>query len=99
MSFDPVHYAKQELAPLLFSLCASTESEGALDQHSFFSAILTGIEHSERAEDLAGPFMELSTSAFRGFHFSPHSTLLLDLVLEKAQGLSEALSLDPSDVH
>ena len=97
--FDPVQYAKNELSPLLFSLCELAETEGARDQTQFFRAILDGIDRSVHSDHLADPFMQLSMSAFMGFSFSPHVAMLLDLVLERAQRLSEALSNDPSELH
>jgi len=99
MPFDPVAYAHEELVPLLRGLCELAESDGASDQERFFASALAGIEAASVAEDLADPFMQLSMSAFMGFVYSAPTALLLDRVLEKAQLLSESLSLDASEVH
>lgn len=97
--FDPVRYAKEELSPLLSSLCELIESEGADDQVRFFRGVLEGINRAVHPDHLADAFMQLSMSAFMGFVYSPHATFLLDLALEKAQHLSESLSNDPSELH
>lgn len=97
--FDPVQYAHQELVPLLDALCQLAAVETAEDQERFFSAILRGVESASDATDLAEPFMELSMSAFVGFQFSPPVAMILDSLLEKAQHLTEALSLDAEEVH
>jgi hypothetical protein len=99
MSFDPVVYANQELAPLLKGLCQLAESDRAMDQQRFFASVLAGVEGASQAEDLADPFMQLSMSAFMGFAFSAPTALLLDELLEKAQLLSESLSLDDSQIQ
>ena len=97
--FDAVKYAHEELVPLLDALCQLTAVETAEDQERFFSAILRGVEAAREATDLAEPFMELSMSAFVGFHFSPPVAMILDSLLEKAQHLTETLSLDDTEVH
>jgi hypothetical protein len=99
MAFDPLTYAHDELVPLLRALCTLAETEQAPDQQHFFASVLAGIECASEAEDLADPFMQLSMSAFMGFGFSAATALLLDQLLEKAQLLSEALSIDASDRH
>jgi hypothetical protein len=93
--FDAVAHAKQEIAPLVAELCTLAEEEGRADQRLFFGRVLAALEAAAHTDDLAGPFMELSTSAFLGFAYSPPVALLLDRVLERAQHLSESLSLDP----
>lgn len=99
MDFDPVVYAREELSPLLSMICESAEEDGSSEQQAFFASIKRSIDHATVAEDLADPFMALSTSAFLGFHYSSHVTLLLDLALERAQRLSEVLSCEPGDLH
>lgn len=99
MEFDPPAYAREELVPLLVSLCELVESESKEDQARFFRGLLAGVERARDAEDLADPLMQLSTSAFLGFAYSAHAALLLDLVLEKAQLLTEALSVDEDARH
>jgi len=84
---------------MLEELCALTADEGHAGQHAFFERVLGGILAAQDAEDLAGPFMELSTSAFLGFDYAPGTALLLDRVLEEAQRLAESLAVDARDVH
>lgn len=98
-AFEPVRYAKDELSPLLVSLVELTAEENRADQNVFFSSILNGVDRAQHTDDLADPFMQLSMSAFRGFQFSPHAAILLDLVLEKAQALSEVLSAEPEEIN
>lgn len=97
--FDAVRYAKEEISPLLFSLCELLTAEGAVDQQSFFQAILNGIDRADHPDQLADPFIQLSMSAFMDFIYSHDATVVLDLVLERAQGLSESLSNDPNEAH
>ena len=97
--FDPVSWAREELAPALLGLRRLAEEEGQPEQREFFARIAGGLEHASSAEDLAGPLMELSTSAFRGFQLSAATTFLLDEVLEKASHLTQALSADAEGVH
>ena len=99
MSFDPVSYAKSELAPMLEALVLLVEQDALDAEHRFFSSVLRGIEQASEAEDLVDPFMQLSMSAFSGFQLDPPVAMLLDQVLAKAQRLSEALSLEESDLH
>ena len=99
MTFDPVDSAREEVAPLLLMLCEVMDPEDVPDQHAFFRAILDAIERCQRPEDLADPFMQLSTSAFLGFQYSSEATLLLDMILDRAQRLAEVLSLDPDEIH
>lgn len=99
MPFDPVAYAREELAPLLRALTALAESSAQAEQQRFFASILAGIEHAREGEDLADPFMQLSMSAFMGFRYDSAAALLLDQLLAKAQLLSESLSLDESQLQ
>jgi hypothetical protein len=92
--FDPLAYARTDLAPLLRSLCELTEDEEENAQHGFFSRILHAIEAGDDSGDLAGAFMELSTAAFLGFRYSPTVAMVLDRALEKAQLLAQSLALD-----
>jgi len=89
---DATDVARTELLPLLESLCALTHEDGEVDQASFFNRIRAGIEYAQEPDDLAGPFMDLSTSAFRGFAFSAPVSVLLDTVLGVAHTLSSTLS-------
>ncbi|MDJ0866360.1 MAG: hypothetical protein QNK03_09655 [Myxococcota bacterium] len=89
---DAAEAARAQLLPLLDDLHALAREEGSRDQELFFARIYAGVRDARDPEDLAGPFLELSTSAFRGFAFSPTVTLLLDRVLAVAQAFSATLS-------
>lgn len=91
--------ARTQLLTLLDQLCALTQESGQDDQTAFFGRIREGVRNAHDAEDLAGPFMELSTSAFRGFLFSPPVEILLDHVLAIAQTLSATLAADDDLPH
>ena len=93
---DTQQIVREDLLPLVVRICDLVGEEGAADQEAFFGRIRTGLEHIREVDDLAGPFMELSTSAFHGFAFSPEVTFLLDRVLVLAQTLSHTLSA-PAD--
>ncbi len=88
-----------DLLPLIDELCRLTDAFGDADQHAFFSGIREGLKRVEEPDDMAGPFMELSTSAFRGFAFAPEVALLLDHALAVAQSLSMALSASSEASH
>ncbi len=91
---DVLSVARAELLPPLRTLLELVEAEGEPAQHAFFGRVALGIESARDAEDLAGPFMELSTSAFLGFHYSPAATMLIDRILLSAQTLALTLSAD-----
>ncbi len=96
---DAATLARDELMPIFEVLCTLTREEGSVDQEAFFERIRAGIEHAKDGEDLAAPFMELSTAAFRGFVFSPPVHLLLDRALAYAQTLSMTLSADADEAN
>ena len=89
--------ARAQMVPLLEQLTELAEAEGQVDQVLFFRSIHRGLLACTDPDDLAGPFMELSTAAFRGHHYSPAVTFLLDQVLVIAQTLSMTLSADGSE--
>lgn len=97
--FDPLTWAREELAPALLGLRQLAEEEEKPDQQDFFARIARGVSNANEVEDLAGPLMELSTSAFRGFQLSAPVTFLLDQVLDKASLLTESLSASGEGVH
>ena len=97
--FDPVTWAREELAPSVLALRQLAEEDGQSDQRAFFDRIAEGLKKCRDSDDLAGPLMELSTSAFHGFQFSAAVTFLLDEVLDKASRLAEALSASSESVH
>ena len=97
MEFDPIDYAKRQIAPML-RLC---EDYAAADpaMEAFFRRIADGIDHAQHPDDLAGPLMDLSTAAFRGFDFELGISVVLDETLAAASRLSEALSVDERERH
>lgn len=97
--FDPVSWASDELLPSVLALRQLAADEEEPEQRAFFDRIVQGLTNSRDSDDLAGPLMELSTSAFHGFQFSAAITFLLDEVLEKASRLAEALSAEGESVH
>jgi hypothetical protein len=98
MPFDPVAYAKTDLAPFLTAICRLVEDEHP-EQLRYFSSLLRSIESVSTPVDLADPLMQLSMSAFLGFDYSPSVALLLDQLLGQAQELTEVLSLDETDLN
>jgi len=94
---DAASVAKGELLPLLTNLCSLARQDGRREQEIFFGRIRSAIEHSRDPEDLAAPFMELSTCAFLGFDYSLSAQLLIDRILEAAQRLSLTLSAGGDD--
>ena len=98
MAFDPVAHAQEQIAPLL-RLLADHSGENDQEIAQFFTRIAEGIEHARESLDLAGPLLDLSTAAFRGFDYPPSVALALDDVLAMAARLSEALSIDDETRH
>lgn len=90
---------RDELLPVLLALRKQAQEEAQPDQVAFFERIRAGLDNARDFDDLAGPFMELSTSAFHGFEFSLPVTLLLDRALELAQTLSQTLSATTEQEH
>lgn len=84
--------ARNQLDPLLGALAAQLGEEGQATQQSFFNRIRASIQHAQDEVDLAGPFMELSTTAFVGFEFSPDAAVLIDRILEKAETIADSFS-------
>ena len=91
--------AREELLPLLETLRALTGREGDAEQEAFFERVRAGIARAAEPDDLVGPFMELSTAAFRGFDFTAPVALLLDRVLAVAQTFSYTLSAPSGEPH
>ena len=89
----------QEILPTLADLEETTKAEGNEQQNLFFEHIRRGLEGARETQDLADPFLQLSTSAFRGFQFSPDVAVLLDRLLAAAQGLSVLLAAEEETRH
>ncbi|MEE3328362.1 MAG: hypothetical protein VX252_13575 [Myxococcota bacterium] len=97
--FDAVKSAREELLPNLRALIETAEADGEPEVSAFFVRILKQIEAAQEEADLADPFMELSTSAFRGFSMSFGVTLLLDEILDHSARISEVLARDPNELQ
>ena len=95
LDMEALSTAKAQLIPLLELLEALLEAEEDAVAHGFFARIRQMIELAKDDEDLAGPFMELSTTAFRGFEFDLDASALIDQILQIAQSISARLSEDP----
>ncbi len=87
------------MLPLLSSLDALLDDEGQAEQRAFFARIRDGLAAARDPDDLAAPFMELSTSAFLGFRYSPAAVVLVDEILSHAQELAELLSSTEETLH
>lgn len=80
-----VEQVRTEMLPLLDEIARQESvvaSPGATD---FFRRVAATIAEAREVDDLGGPFMELATTAFRGFVLDPHATVLIDQLLERAQ--------------
>ena len=88
--------ARTALLPLFRTLDERLDDERARE---FFAGIAASIENAGETSELMAPFMELSTTAFRGFTFDAETTLLVDRVLEAAQTIAAALSTGSDTMH
>jgi len=91
--------ARNQLDPLLEALASQLADEGQSTQQAFFNRIRAAIQRAQDEVDLAGPFMELSTTAFVGFEFSPDAAALIDRILEKAETIADSFSNADEESH
>lgn len=80
-----VDQVRAEILPLLDEIA---RQESVLASHGgadFFLRVRDAIAAARDVDDLGGPFMELATTAFRGFVLDAHATVLIDQLLERAQ--------------
>jgi hypothetical protein len=98
-SDDPVHVTQRQLLPLFHELERILARDQDGDASAFFGEIRRWIECAVRTEDLMGPFMQLATTAFRGFDFAPDAHAVVDRILEAAQTLSFTLSAEQKISH
>ena len=91
--------ARNQLDPLLAALAQQLGEEEQSTQQAFFNRIRTSIQSAQDEVDLAGPFMELSTTAFVGFEFSPSAAVLIDRILEKAENIADSFSNTDDTSH
>ncbi len=93
--------AQGEILPLMKELDEYLAGQGAEGEapRNFFAVIYTAIEGAAETQDLMAPFMELSTTAFRGFTFDAQSSAMIDRILEVASMISAALSTGSDTYH
>ncbi|MDJ0787701.1 MAG: hypothetical protein QNK05_12900 [Myxococcota bacterium] len=85
---------RDQLIPLLKALDGLLAAEGAEDPRAFFAAIARKLSLAREPEDLMQPFLELGTTAFRGFEFPIAAGPLIDEVLRRAQEAAQTLSAE-----
>ena len=98
-AFDPVIYARDELVPLLEQLSSLTESSERPAQHQYFKTLLAQLKGASDDGQVVEAFLHLSAAAFLGFEYEPEVADVLDALLEKAQHLSDALSVAGDSKH
>jgi len=91
--------ARNQLDPLLEALTTQLGGEGQATQQAFFNRIRGSIQRAQDEVDLAGPFMELSTTAFVGFEFSPDAAVLIDRILQKAETIADSFTNSDDPTH
>lgn len=80
-----VERVRDEMLPLLDEIARQESVAASIGAADFFRRVAAAIAGAREVDDLGGPFMELSTTAFRGFVLDAHATLLIDQLLERAQ--------------
>lgn len=91
--------AKDQLLPRFEKLIVYLGTIEDRDAGSFFEEIASAVRQAEEYTDLMGPFMMLSTTAFRGFSFDLTTEALVDDLLAVAQTLSATLAADENVRH
>jgi hypothetical protein len=91
--------AKGQLLPHIEKLIAYLDTIEDRGAASFFEEIAAAVRLAENYTDLMGPFMMLSTTAFRGFSFDITAEALVDDVLAVAQTMSATLAADDNVRH
>ena len=88
---DPVTTARNEIEPLLGELIRQLNEEGRATQRNVFRKIRTSLQNARSEQELASPFIALSTSAYVGFELSTDASVLLRRILEKTERLQTEL--------
>ena len=96
---NAVKISQDQLLPLLEKLITYLRSTEEKEAAYFFDEIKACIGEADDSTDLMGPFMMLSTTAFRGFSFDYAASMLVDEVLANAQTLAATLSADETTRH
>ena len=96
---DFVETAREQLAPLIADVIEQLDGDQQVLELSFFSMRLIQANQMREGSDLLGLFLELSTTAFQGFSFTPEQAQLIDHLLAVAENISFALSASSTDAH
>lgn len=80
-----VDRVQTEMLPLLDEIARQESVVASHGGADFFLRVREAIAGARDVDDLGGPFMELATTAFRGFVLDAHATVLIDQLLERAQ--------------
>lgn len=97
---DPVVAAAQsQLRPKFDALLALLDKDGAVQEMLFFTTNLLALQQATEPMDIGELFLQLSTTAFLGFEFSPAQAVLVDELLEQAEQLAHVLSADSNQAH
>ena len=96
---DYVESARLQLVPLMTELIDDFDDNGQIMERSFFTMRLVQANSMQVGSDLLHLFLELSTTAFQGFSFTPGQAAKIDHLLAVAENISFALSASSSDAH
>lgn len=97
---DPVVAAAQtQLRPKFDALIDLLDQDGSVQELVFFTTNLLALQRATDPMDIGELFLQLSTTAFLGFQFSPAQAVLVDELLEQAEQLAHALSADSNQSH
>ncbi len=96
---DLIDTVKIDLRPKLESLITYLNDTDEVVAASFFTQILVGLVALSEEEQLLELFIELSTTAFQGFHFDDQSWALTDDVLMYAEQIAQTLTANQDARH
>ena len=94
-----IQSTQSELEALAQAVLDSLNPETQSAAVGFFSEILFCIHRMKDEADLAGLFVELSTTAFRGFTFTDRQSELIDLLLGAAETIAAAMTASSDKMH
>ena len=84
-----VSAAKSQLVPLLRDVLDLCQDTNAL---TFFSLLAVQLHEAEEDFQLFDFFIQLSTTAFQGFVFTPDEDAVIDALLARAEDIAHTLS-------
>ncbi len=97
---DPVVAAAQrQLRPHFDAVIAQLDEDAAVAEMTFFTTNLLALLQASEPVDIGELFLQLSTTAFMGFEFSPVQAQLVDDLLAQAEQLAHVLSADSNQPH